>query len=984
MVAAHLLDSPLNSPCFVEKSGMNRVFQRAAECLSSASFFGGAVFCGLILAALAVSLPAAAEEQDGDGDKTSAEKPKEPPLKCSAWCAFRELGDRLPPLLKNDPQSRQSRPESVQWKGFARRGKWASIVLELKNTTEDQIYKGSASIQLDPVLPNKSGLVYYKTGYRQDIEIGPLTTKQYAFSVLCPENGWSEPVRVRIAANGGIEERDVFLHDLDGQDFIVVVSESSGAFLYLGNVNRNASGEELAGVPRERDRIVSVVEPAELPSRWHDLMLANLIIIDGPPREKFSPAQFEALRSYVQAGGQLLITAGKEPSRLKGPFEDLAGISVGGMTELESLDALTPPYQPNVADWLLPIVEARGDPAIRSSMDRRHNKKKNCLEMSRRFYGSGSVTFLPFSLNDPRLAAWPGGRKELPLAILGSAQGHRLFEQEESWQDQDEDDSKRRTGGNRNASSPKRPGDTMTGATDLPGFRFDLDQSFRVDTPVQTQKPETILAFLLLYIVCVVPVNYLLFGWLKRREVAWLAVPLWAAAFSVIAYAIGYMGQTGKLTINEVSIIEAAPGEGVGIARTFLALYAPRRDEYRLRFPPTEPRGGVAFDAQAAPGHLLNMELGESRTAEGVQEMSLVDGDSGLGIDRLMVQQRSTRRIEVVHRVDLGGGLEVKVKRRPQPGRYDVFDLEVSNQTPYDLYYPVFIHEGSAIPLSDKELLAAGESRKLEGVGAAGPLAWKEAGAVFFGKQIIFRSVRGLHAANRIRAVNAYVRDRVSRLNSGCAVCAWIETPVLPVEVAASGSGPQKPGQLEGITLLVAPVSLGDTPLAAKSGPLNARYALQYRPEQPLSGWQTAGAVVPMQFKSKGSEVYLELPAPANLVQLRKDGCRLRLTGKLAGENNLSGKALDGALTNGELKIEIRRTLESGNIVWDDITPENADFRAVQSSKPWRMPPVFIEMDDHRIRSGGVIVLRLTTRLSGNMRPLELRGLELKPVQRNE
>jgi hypothetical protein len=83
-------------------------------------------------------------------EKPTEEKPKEPPLKYSAWCAFRELSDRVPPPVKDDPLTRQSRPGSVQWKGFGRRGKWANVVLEVKNTTEETTFKGNASIQLNP------------------------------------------------------------------------------------------------------------------------------------------------------------------------------------------------------------------------------------------------------------------------------------------------------------------------------------------------------------------------------------------------------------------------------------------------------------------------------------------------------------------------------------------------------------------------------------------------------------------------------------------------------------------------------------------------------------------------------------------------------------------------------------------------------------------------------------------------------------------
>ena len=84
--------------------------------------------------------------------------------------------------------------------------------------------------------------------------------------------------------------------------------------------------------------------------------------------------------------------------------------------------------------------------------------------------------------------------------------------------------------------------------------------------------------------------NYFLFGWFRRREIAWLAVPVWAATFSVIAYVVGYLGHTGKLTVNELSVGEMGPREDVGVARTFFGIYAPLRDDFQIEFPPMKLR----------------------------------------------------------------------------------------------------------------------------------------------------------------------------------------------------------------------------------------------------------------------------------------------------------------------------------------------------------------------------------------------------------
>ena len=80
---------------------------------------------------------------------------------------------------------------------------------------------------------NDRGTVPYLSTYRQEFELGPQTEKQFRFSVLCPEDGWTEQIPISIMANGrAFETRGVLLKDLDArkEELVVVVSESSGSF----------------------------------------------------------------------------------------------------------------------------------------------------------------------------------------------------------------------------------------------------------------------------------------------------------------------------------------------------------------------------------------------------------------------------------------------------------------------------------------------------------------------------------------------------------------------------------------------------------------------------------------------------------------------------------------------------------------------------------------------------------------------------------
>ena len=844
------------------------------------------ILSAVIACAVLAAEPGAPGGAATPGDEKE-EKPKDPPFEFSAWCAFRDLSYIAPPQMprkKGDPVSDESRPGSANWSGFGRRGQWATLVVDIKNTTEKDQYKGYATIMLNPLKPNDQGVIPYTTTYRKDFELGPQTEKQLRFSVLMPEHAWTDAVLVQIVANGVTYPRYVQIHDLEGEDFIVVVSEGSGSFRYL-IPKKPINGAQLTltdDESKERSRKVAVIEPQEMPTRWHDLALANLIIIDGPPREQLSEAQWDALKSYVKSGGHILITSGKDPSRLRGAIEDIAGIAVREMREVESLDEIVPPLISPRKDWKLPLVDVTASPKGNPFVD--HNTKTNYVERSVRFYGSGTVTFLPFSLSDTMLDTWEG-RTDVPLSILRTGHTRTLFSLEDA-EDLSSPNPNQRNSRPRNTYFQTPPQEENVNKPDtMAGFRYKLDESFSTDTVVTMQKPPTVLSFLLLYLLCAVPGNYFIFGWFKRREIAWLAVPFWAASFSGIAYGVGYMGQTGQLTVNEVSVLEAGPGQDIGIARTFFGMYAPYGDDYRIEFP---------SEQQAAPGHLINLTNSENRNID-MPELRLVDTDAGIGIEKLRVQQRSTRRLEIMHRARLGqGGVDVHFAAAKESGGYD---LEIQNNTGYDLFHPVLIYNNQAVSLTDEnsEILSSGTKQKFEAVQAIslptgatqtfdavsatatfttpsahnfsagqivavtsaivatnngtwivatvpttttltavrthGVKAWEAPGTAFFGKNITFRTARGEHATKRTQALMGYMQSHAGSFTNGV-VCAWIEGGFLPVKIAASGAKTaENPGQFEGLTLLLVPLPLP----AAKSrigqvdpGPLPVRYSLNY------------------------------------------------------------------------------------------------------------------------------------------------------------
>lgn len=781
------------------------------------------VCAGALLAGEPGAPPAGEASKTADGKK---EKPKIPPFKVSAWCVFRDyLGAQKQAQSIEPEKNEETRPESRFWGGFGRRGQWVRLVVELQNTTEKDLYVGNMRIRLDPSEEGtESGQKPYTTTYRQDFELPPGPPKQFTFSVLCPEFIFGQ-IDIDITANGMPFRRGVSLYDLDrsaqkGEDLVVVVSEDAGAFKHL-LPQRRYTGDDLPAEYADpsamgvRGRQVAVVQPSELPDAWHDLTVASLILLDGPPREAFSDAQLTALETYCQAGGQILISSGNDPARLK-PAEgqtqslaDLAGLKVLQAGKLPNID-LFPGFNPTTEGWSLPIVEV-APRATLGEVTVWRNKATGLVEQSMRPVGLGAVHFVAFSLRDELLRNWQG-RNDIPVAILQSAKRRAMF----LYEDVDYSNMAQQTedwnwNGEAKSSVQRQS---------LPWLRQELDRSFTSDTPVATQPPGMVASFLLLYLLAAVPLNYLLFGWLKRREAAWLAVPGWAVLFSIGAYYVGYAGQQGKLTVDEVSIVEAGPQQASAVARTFLNVYAPARDSYDLKF---SGEGLPLQVIQGAPGHLISPEFGTRGITDVLPELDLIESPDGMLVNDLLIQSRSTRRLEVNHRVPLGEGIDARIKVDEKTRQYEV---KIQNNTPLVLLDAALLMRLDdarqwAVPLGH---LSPGEAEpkvlrlpmSKGGAVEAGTPAWDDIHQVFFGKPPTFRSARGQWAQERAQNVSAYISSRIQRAGDAVLV-AWADGGMLPVSV-----GDDSPRDKRGFSLVVIPV-----PIDTGKAPVRGGFRIQ-------------------------------------------------------------------------------------------------------------------------------------------------------------
>jgi hypothetical protein len=152
-----------------------------------------------------------------------------------------------------------------------------------------------------------------------------------------------------------------------------------------------------------------------------------------------------------------------------------------------------------------------------------------------------------------------------------------------------------------------------------------------------------ILAFMLVYVLLIGPVNYLLLRKFGRRELAWLTIPVLVVGFSACAYVTGFQLRGGKAIVHRLAAVYVPKGSDTGRVSQVVGLFSPRRTDYDLRVVgaevreiPDPYRGGtsrqplhVVTDAEGVRVVDLRVDVGGIHpfVVEGYADVSGVEAD---------------------------------------------------------------------------------------------------------------------------------------------------------------------------------------------------------------------------------------------------------------------------------------------------------------------------------------------------------------------
>lgn len=326
-----------------------------------------------------------------------------------------------------------------------------------------------------------------------------------------------------------------------------VVTPEPGEFSFLERVT--------AGRDRAAVAFLALANLPETAVGWSAL---DVLVLNGVDTSQLTPGQREALQGWLDTGGQLVVTGGPDWQPTAAPLADLLPVTISGAATVDDLPQLATavgvPFR-DPGPYVVTQSDLRAGEALLTTDER--------PLLARRAQGQGAVYFLAL---DPRLAPlldWDGS--------------------EQLWE--------------RVAQNvPLRPAWSQ-------GIRNGYAATTAVSSIPTISLPSVLqlVAFLLVYIAIIGPLNYFVLKRLGRRELAWVTIPVLVLLFSGLTYFIGFRIKGNAPVVNQMAVATGhVAGEQMRVQEV-LGLFSPRRTAYTVTLPPDSAARPLP-DSFTAPG----------------------------------------------------------------------------------------------------------------------------------------------------------------------------------------------------------------------------------------------------------------------------------------------------------------------------------------------------------------------------------------------
>ncbi|GGN99447.1 DUF7408 domain-containing protein [Saccharibacillus kuerlensis] len=404
--------------------------------------------------------------------------------------------------------------------------------------TSDRDLTGDLVVQITP--QNGMG----ESTYVRRVELPAGTAKEVTIAV--PGGSYSRNTSMLRFYPGSIEKGDS-LPFREGRAYLTSSTQYGGI---VGVLASDPDTMNFLSLLQGSGQIVSIIPLEADDISENPMMLDGLdvLVMNDFASDTLSEAQLEAIRSWINSGGSLVLGGGAGYGKTAAGLEDLSPVEVTGGTESVSAAPLASGGGGKELPADASITAAKA--SVKPEAEVRYSSGQLPLIASMQAQ-SGRVWYAAYDLSLEPLSSWAGS---------ASLWGKLLL----------------------NPLNVSIPGGGMYGSSfnsNLYNLSYILDYFPSLHMP----KLSILVWMLLIYVVIVAPLLYLVLRKFDKREWAWVFIPLVAVISSAAIYMAGSSDKTKELahTLSYVTL----NGEGEGIRKSATALFVPSAGNYTVDFP---------------------------------------------------------------------------------------------------------------------------------------------------------------------------------------------------------------------------------------------------------------------------------------------------------------------------------------------------------------------------------------------------------------
>lgn len=300
---------------------------------------------------------------------------------------------------------------------------------------------------------------------------------------------------------------------------------------------------------------VASITPDALPDKFAAYAGVDMLLAPNIPVSSIDPRALDAIGSWVASGGTLVINGGADYRALQNSF-------------MNEMLPVVPEGAVSLSSAKLPVSPLVVTKSVLKSTKNYYVKSESGIPIIVfRRYGAGTVVFLAFDYLSKPFKDWRG-QTEFWKWIMQSTYKDNLMMPASS-------------------ISAEMSQDYYGSSSYPPSFNpnsdLNLTKAAESNPAIKAPSFGIILAFLLIYLIVLVPMNYV---YMKKRRIlekAWYSTLAVVVVFSLLAYGIGYTMRGGRFQMQEAGVIVASDGDRYALRITDVSIFSPARRTYGLK-----------------------------------------------------------------------------------------------------------------------------------------------------------------------------------------------------------------------------------------------------------------------------------------------------------------------------------------------------------------------------------------------------------------